>query len=165
MIIWGKQRCKHGHCDIALPQTRRKSARRNATLRLGSGRSLLLGPSNAVGRCSTVNGRRRLGCDWKSGVCLTAAILHDGLDGGLFDEHIRIGGVHAEVKVRRVLLVVLGPWSGSSLIGRAENVRVSSAWWFQYTAGVLAAREADVKFSGTHGDGLVGLFADLECRT
>lgn len=139
-----------------LPQSGREAARRHAIrFRLIGGR-LLVAAADAVrrrgariGRCLAVGHAVQVRHRGAAAGAAAAAASRRLL--ALLHQHIRIGGVHAEVEIGRVLLVVLRPRSGRLLVGGAEDVRVAAARRLQHAAGVLRAAQANVEFGGAHG--------------
>lgn len=68
----------------------------------------------------------------------------------LLDQQIWIGGIHAEVQIRRILLIVFRPWAIHFDFWFAKNVRMTAARWFQYTAWATIAAHSNIKRCWSH---------------
>lgn len=154
-----RKKTEHTQMCRCLPQARRETARRHAV------RLRLLCRLLAATAASDAVRRRAASVVRRSNAIRNRTIVGWGGNrrgrsgrrlGALLDQHIRIGGVHAEVQIRRVLLVVLGARSRRMRIGCAKDVRVAAARRLQHAAGVLGAGQANVEFGGAHVASVIG---------
>jgi len=77
---------------------------------------------------------------------------------GLFNQYIWIYSVHAEIQIRRILLIVLRPGAIHFDLRFAKDVRVATAWWFQDTAWAAITAHTNIKRCWRHDSSLFTAF-------